>query len=35
MLAYFLTILFFLPVIFIATAIGNLFISNELDELGI
>ncbi len=35
MLACFLTILFFLPVIFVTTAIENLFTSDELDEMGV
>jgi hypothetical protein len=35
MLACFLTILFFLPVIFVTTVIENLFTSDELDEMGV
>lgn len=35
MLACFLIILFFLPVIFATAVIENLFTSDELDEMGV
>lgn len=35
MLACFLTVLFFLPVVFVSTVVDSLFTSDELADMGI